>query len=152
MCYGYHIWSEEPLMRAKNDDDLRGGQRSTEVKYSKQCSMAPKLGQNNCWCKLRMMMTFVEVKGQQRSNIVYKYWLLMRGMVENYCPEVKLNPGLLFTEARRAEVNSRPGLSFTEGTIIFYHSPNKRAVNICFIHPIHRFFSPYWTHKIWKVG
>ena len=37
--------------------------------------------------------------------------------MENYCPEVKLNPGLVFTEARRAEVNSRPGLSFTEGTI-----------------------------------
>ena len=72
--------------------------------------------------------------------------------MENYCPEVKLNPGLLFTEARRAEVNSRPGLSFTEGTIIFYHSLNKRAVNICFIHPIHRFFSPYRARKIWKVG
>ena len=27
-------------------------------------------------------------------------------MVKNYCPEVKLNPALLFTEARRAEVNS----------------------------------------------
>ena len=44
-------------------------------------------------------------------------------------------------EARGAEVNSRPRLSFTEGTIIFYHSPNTRAVNICFIHP-----------GIWKVG
>ena len=42
----------------------------------------------------------------------------MWGMVENYCPEVKLNPGLLFTKARRAEVNSRLGLSFTKGTII----------------------------------
>ena len=67
--------------------------------------------------------------------------------MENYCPEVKLNLGLLFAEARRAEVNSRPRLSFTKGTIIFYHSPNKRAVNICFIHPIHRFFSPYRTVK-----
>ena len=27
-------------------------------------------------------------------------------------------------------------LNFTEGTIIFYDSPNKRAVNICFIHHI----------------
>ena len=79
--------------------------------------------------------------------LVYKYWLLMRGMVENYCPKVKLNLGLLFTKARRAEVNSRPRLSFTEGTIIFYHSPNKRAVSFCFIHPIHRFFSPYQTVK-----
>ena len=60
-------------------------------------------------------------------------------------PEVKFNLGLLFTKARRAEVNSRQRLNFTEGTIIFYHSPNKRAVNICFIHPtgIHRFFSPH---------
>ena len=65
--------------------------------------------------------------------------------MENYCPEVKFNLCLLFTEARRAEVNSRQRLNFTEGTIIFYHSPNKRAVNICFIHPIHRLYSPYRT-------
>ena len=65
--------------------------------------------------------------------IVYKYWLLMRGMVENYCPEMKFNLGLLFTEAHKEEVSSRPRLNFTKGTIIFYHSPNKRAVNICFI-------------------
>ena len=43
----------------------------------------------------------------------------MRGMVENYCPEV----------------NSRLRLNFTEGAIISYHFPDKRAVNICFIHP-----------------
>ena len=47
MLYGYQTWSEEPLMQAKNVDDLYGGQRSTEVKYSKQCSMATKLGQKN---------------------------------------------------------------------------------------------------------
>ena len=47
----------------------------------------------------------------------------------------------------KAEVNSRQRLNFTEGTIIFYHFPSKRAVNICFIHPIHRFFSPYRTVK-----
>ena len=63
----------------------------------------------------------------------------MMGMVENYCSDVKFNLGLLFTKARRAEVISRPRLNSTEGTIIFYHSPNKRAVNICFIHPIHKF-------------
>ena len=63
--------------------------------------------------------------------------------MENYCPEVKVNIGLLFTEARRAEVNSRPRLNFTEGTIIFFNSPNKIAVNICFIHPFIDFFSPY---------
>ena len=67
---GYHIWSKELLMQAKNEDDLCGGQRSTEVKYSKQCSTATKLGQKSCLCMLRMMMTFVKVKGQQRSNIV----------------------------------------------------------------------------------
>ena len=54
--------------------------------------------------------------------------------MENYCPE-----------AARAEVNSRPKSNFTEGTMIFYHSPNERAVNICFIHPIHRLFSRYQT-------
>ena len=55
--------------------------------------------------------------------------------MENYCPEVKLNPGLLFTEARRAEANSRPGLSFTEGKVIFYHSPNKKSSQYLFYTP-----------------
>ena len=32
LCYGYHIWSKEPLMLLKNDGDLQGGQRSSEVK------------------------------------------------------------------------------------------------------------------------
>ena len=35
MCYGYHIWSKEALMQAENDDDLDGGQRSSEVKWGK---------------------------------------------------------------------------------------------------------------------
>ena len=69
MCYGYHIWSKEFLMQVKNDD-LHGGQRSTEVKRSKLCYMAIKLGQINRWCKFRMMATLMEVKDQQRSNIV----------------------------------------------------------------------------------
>ena len=34
-------------MQVKNDDDLHGGQRSTEVKHSKLCYMAVKLGQIN---------------------------------------------------------------------------------------------------------
>ena len=34
-------------MQAKNNDDFRGGQRSTEVKYNKQRFMATKLGQKN---------------------------------------------------------------------------------------------------------
>ena len=35
MCYGYHIWSKEALMQPENDDDLDGGQRSSEVKWGK---------------------------------------------------------------------------------------------------------------------
>ena len=51
-------------MQAKDDDDdLHGGQRSTEVKYSKLHSMVTELGQKNRWCKFRMVMTFEEVKG-----------------------------------------------------------------------------------------
>ena len=57
-------------MQVKNDDDLHGGQRSTEVKHSKLCYMAIKLGQISHWCKFRIMGTFMEVKGQQRPNIV----------------------------------------------------------------------------------
>ena len=49
-------------------------------------------------------------------------------------------------------MNSRPRLNFTEGTIIFYHSSNNKAVNICFKQPVHRFFSKNKTRKIWKVG
>ena len=47
MCYGYHIWLIELLVQAKNDDDLHGSQRSTEVKHSKLRYMAIKLDQNN---------------------------------------------------------------------------------------------------------
>ena len=34
-------------MQTENDDDLYGGHRSTEVKHSKLCYMAIKLGQIN---------------------------------------------------------------------------------------------------------
>ena len=75
MCYGYHIWSKEALMQAENDD-LDGGQRSSEVKWGKLCAMATIFGQKKPWCKLRMMMTLIEVKGHQRSNEVnYVLWL-----------------------------------------------------------------------------
>ena len=57
-------------MQAENDDDLYGGQRSSEVKWGKLCAMATIFGQTNCFCKLRMMMTFTEVKGHQRSNVL----------------------------------------------------------------------------------
>ena len=64
-------------MQAENDDDdLDGGQRSSEVKWGKLCAMATIFGQKKRWCKLRMMMTFMEVKGHQRSNGVnYVIWL-----------------------------------------------------------------------------
>ena len=68
MLYGYQPWSEEVLMQAKNDDDLCWGQRSTEVKYSKQCSVATKLGQKSRWCKFRM--TIDDLHGGQRSTEV----------------------------------------------------------------------------------
>ena len=76
MCYGYHIWSKEALTQAENDDDLDGGQRSSEVKWDKLRAMATIFGQKKSWCKLRMMMTLMEVKGHQRSNVVnYVIWL-----------------------------------------------------------------------------
>ena len=34
MLCDYQTWSKEPLMEAKDDGDLHGGQRSTEVKCS----------------------------------------------------------------------------------------------------------------------
>ena len=70
MCYGIQTWSEESLMWVYNDDDLHGGQRSSEVKCGKLCAMATKLGQKNPWCKFMMMMTFMKVKGHQRLNVV----------------------------------------------------------------------------------
>ena len=45
MLLGYQPWSEEPLMQVKDDDDdLHGGQTSTEVKYSKLLYMATRVG------------------------------------------------------------------------------------------------------------
>ena len=62
-------------MEAENDDDLDGGQRS-KVKWGKLCDMATIFGQKKPRCKLRLMMTFMEVKGHQRSNGVnYVIWL-----------------------------------------------------------------------------
>ena len=45
MCYGYHIWLKEALMQAESDDDLDGGQRSSEVKCGKLYAMATIFGQ-----------------------------------------------------------------------------------------------------------
>ena len=63
-------------MQAENDDDLDGGQRSSEVKWGKLCAMATTFRQKKHCCKLRMVMTLMEVKGHQRSNGVnYVLWL-----------------------------------------------------------------------------
>ena len=63
-------------MQAENDDDLDGGQKSSEVKWGKLSDVTTIFGQKNWWCMLRMMMTFMEVKGHQRSNGVnYVIWL-----------------------------------------------------------------------------
>ena len=82
------------LMQVYGDDDLHGGQRSSEVKGSKLCAMVTKLGQKNPWCKFKMMMTFMEVKGHMGSNIAnYVPWLpnLVRWSVMTMmtCTEVK---------------------------------------------------------------
>ena len=52
-------------------------------------------------------------RGLDKVRVVYKCWLFMRIMVENYWPW----GGLLFTSDLRASVNSRPGLNFLEGTV-----------------------------------
>ena len=68
--------SKEVLMQTENDDDLYGGQRSSDVKCGKLCDMATIFGQKNCWCKLRMMMTFMEVKAN-RGQIQWIIFVLL---------------------------------------------------------------------------
>ena len=63
MCYGYQTWSEEFLMQVYDDDDLHGGQRSSEVKSSKLCAMVTKRGQKNPLCKFKMML-WLQILGQ----------------------------------------------------------------------------------------
>ena len=86
MCCGYHIWSKEALMQAENDDDLDGGQRSSEVKWGKLCAMATIFGQKKHWCKLRMMMTLMEVKWGKLCAMATifgqkKHWCKLRMMM-----------------------------------------------------------------------
>ena len=70
------IWNISRARAEGAHGDLDGGQRSSEVKWGKLCAMATIFGQKKPWCKLRMMMTFVEVKGHQKSNGVnYVIWL-----------------------------------------------------------------------------
>ena len=52
-----------------------GSPGTSGVKNVKQCSTTTKLGQKNRWSKLTTIMTFIEVKGHQRSNVVnYVLW------------------------------------------------------------------------------
>ena len=87
---------------------------------------------------VHLRLVWIWTTAMKKGSLVYKYWMLMRGTVENYCPRGEIQPCLLFTEARSLVER----LNFTEGTIIFYHSPNlKKTVDaVCFIHPIHRLF------------
>ena len=57
-----------------------------------------------CCCKWNLF----ELEMQSVMQIVYKYGLLMRGMVGNYCSRGEIQPW-----------PSRPRLNFTEGSIIF---------------------------------
>ena len=96
LCCGYYIWSKELLMQAKNDD-LHGGQRSSEVKYGKLCATATISSQKNNWCKLRMMMTFMEVKSHHRSNVVNYGMATIFGQKSRWC---KLRMMMTFMEVK----------------------------------------------------
>ena len=85
ICYGYHIWSKEALMQAENHDDLDGGQRSSEVKWGKLCAMATIFGQKKRWCKVRMMIVLMEVKGHQRSNGVKRAMATIFSQKKRWC-------------------------------------------------------------------
>ena len=75
MFYCYQNWSEVSLMQVKDDDDLYKGQRLTQVKCDKQCPIDLHWPEESLR-KLKMMMTFIKVQGQQRSNVVnYVPWL-----------------------------------------------------------------------------
>ena len=56
-------------MQAWGDDDLYGGQSSSEVKYNKLWHVATKHGQKNPWWKIIMMM---EVKGHFYCQILLR--------------------------------------------------------------------------------
>ena len=52
----------------------------------KLCAVATIFGQKKRWYKLRMMMTFMKVKGHQRSNGVnYVLWLTIFGIKKRWC-------------------------------------------------------------------
>ena len=108
MIYGCQTWSQESLMQVyDDDDDFHGGQRSSEVKCDKLCSMATNHGQKNPWCKSMVMMTFMEVKGHQRSKVVnYVLWLpnLVRRSLMQVYDEDDLHGGQRSSEVKGSKL------------------------------------------------
>ena len=74
MCYGYQTWSEESLMQVYDDDDLHGGQRSSEVKCGNYVLWLPNLEET-----LVQVYDDDDLHGGQRSSEVkcgnYVLWL-----------------------------------------------------------------------------
>ena len=66
-------------MQVYDDDDLHEGQRSSEVECGKRCTLVTKLGQKESLMQVydgEMVMTFMKVRGHQRSNVVnFALWL-----------------------------------------------------------------------------
>ena len=126
MCYGYHIWSKEALMQAENDDGLYGGQRSSEVKWGKLCDVATIFGQKNWWCKLRMMVTFMEVKGHQRSNMVTLCSMAtIFGQKNCWC---KLRMMMTFTEVKGHQRSNVVNYATFLNIVILYYLLMRRDV------------------------
>ena len=64
------IWLEESLMQIYDDNDPHGGQKLTEVKCSKLCTIITIFGEKDPCCKFKMKMTLGEDKSQMGSNLV----------------------------------------------------------------------------------
>ena len=64
---------EETLVQVYDDDDLHEGQRSSEVKCGKRCTLVTKLGQKE---SLMQVYDGDDLHGGQRSNVVnFALWL-----------------------------------------------------------------------------
>ena len=91
-------------MQAENDDDFYEGQRSSEVKWGQLCAVATIFCQKKRWCKLRMM-TFMEVKGHQRSNggnyvLCYGYHILSKEVLMQTENDDDLSGGQMSSEVK----------------------------------------------------
>ena len=63
MLFGYQILSEEPAMQAMNDNDFCGGQRSTEVKYSKLALWLPNMSEESVMIVSVLTLLIVKLGG-----------------------------------------------------------------------------------------